>query len=79
MSTLDVTFWSAVTCHRFGSWKRSSPTHFSNQRLRAEGESDDKSPHSKLGLQPTWHAGTVLFGSSDGWVYCLRADGGALA
>ncbi len=28
---------------------------------------------------PTVHAGLVLFGSADGWVYCLRAADGALA
>jgi outer membrane protein assembly factor BamB len=27
---------------------------------------------------PTWHQGRVLFGSRDGWVYCLRATDGAL-
>ncbi len=28
---------------------------------------------------PTLHKGSVLFGSADGWVYCLRASDGALA
>ncbi len=28
---------------------------------------------------PTFHEGTVLFGSADGWVYCLRASDGELA
>ncbi len=28
---------------------------------------------------PTIHKGSVLFGSADGWVYCLRASDGALA
>jgi outer membrane protein assembly factor BamB len=28
---------------------------------------------------PTVHEGSVLFGSADGWVYCLRAEDGALA
>ncbi|NOZ24407.1 MAG: PQQ-binding-like beta-propeller repeat protein [Planctomycetes bacterium] len=28
---------------------------------------------------PTLHKGRVLFGSADGWVYCLRASDGALA
>ena len=27
---------------------------------------------------PTVHQGLVLFGSADGWVYCLRADDGRL-
>jgi outer membrane protein assembly factor BamB len=27
---------------------------------------------------PTYHRGTVLFGSADGWVYCLQAAGGQL-
>ncbi|MBT3201591.1 MAG: PQQ-binding-like beta-propeller repeat protein [Phycisphaerales bacterium] len=27
---------------------------------------------------PTWHAGRLLFGSHDGWVYCLRATDGKL-
>ena len=27
---------------------------------------------------PTFHKGTVLFGSTDGWVYCLRANDGEL-
>jgi outer membrane protein assembly factor BamB len=28
---------------------------------------------------PTFHQGAVLFGSADGWVYCLRASDGQLA
>jgi len=28
---------------------------------------------------PTWHQGRLLFGSRDGWVYCLRAEDGRLA
>ena len=28
---------------------------------------------------PTYYKGTVLFGSRDGWVYCLRASDGTLA
>jgi len=28
---------------------------------------------------PTFYRGTLLFGSADGWVYCLRASDGALA
>ncbi len=28
---------------------------------------------------PTIHAGTAIFGSADGWVYCLRASDGQLA
>jgi outer membrane protein assembly factor BamB len=28
---------------------------------------------------PTWHKGRLLFGSRDGWVYCLRARDGRLA
>jgi outer membrane protein assembly factor BamB len=28
---------------------------------------------------PTYYQGLLLFGSSDGWVYCLRASDGALA
>jgi len=27
---------------------------------------------------PTWHEGRLLFGSHDGWVYCLRAADGGL-
>jgi len=27
---------------------------------------------------PTWHQGRLLFGSHDGWVYCLRAKDGRL-
>lgn len=33
----------------------------------------------RIDSPPTWHNGTVLFGSADGWVYCLRATDGALA
>jgi len=28
---------------------------------------------------PTWYKGRLLFGSRDGWVYCLRAEDGRLA
>ncbi|MBN2290890.1 MAG: PQQ-binding-like beta-propeller repeat protein, partial [Pirellulales bacterium] len=28
---------------------------------------------------PTFHRGTVIFGSADGWIYCLRASDGKLA
>jgi len=33
---------------------------------------------ARVDSPPTCHAGSVLFGSADGWVYCLRADDGAL-
>ena len=33
----------------------------------------------RIDSPPTIHNGTVLFGSADGWVYCLRAADGALA
>jgi len=33
----------------------------------------------RIDSSPTLHAGRVLFGSADGWVYCLRASDGALA
>ncbi|MHC4520639.1 MAG: outer membrane protein assembly factor BamB family protein, partial [Planctomycetota bacterium] len=33
----------------------------------------------RIDSPPTYHRGTVLFGSRDGWVYCLRASDGALA
>ena len=33
----------------------------------------------RIDSPPTVHGGRVLFGSADGWVYCLRADDGALA
>ena len=29
-------------------------------------------------LPPSFHEGRLYFGSDDGWVYCLRADGGQL-
>jgi outer membrane protein assembly factor BamB len=34
---------------------------------------------ARIDSPPTWHDGQLLFGSRDGWVYCLRADDGALA
>ncbi len=34
---------------------------------------------ARVDTPPTVHEGTVLFGSRDGWVYCLRAEDGALA
>nr|MCU0874860.1 hypothetical protein [Pirellulaceae bacterium] len=52
MSKLGGPFWSAVTCRRFGACKRLSPSHFSNERVKAEEESGDKSPHANTGLQP---------------------------
>ncbi|MGB2822733.1 MAG: PQQ-binding-like beta-propeller repeat protein, partial [Phycisphaerae bacterium] len=33
----------------------------------------------RIDSPPTVHGGLVLFGSADGWVYCLRASDGALA
>ena len=33
---------------------------------------------ARIDSPPTYHKGTVLFGSRDGWVYCLRAADGAL-
>ncbi len=32
----------------------------------------------RVDTPPTWHEGRLLFGSHDGWVYCLRAADGAL-
>ncbi len=34
---------------------------------------------ARVDSPPTWHEGLLLFGSRDGWVYCLRASDGALA
>jgi outer membrane protein assembly factor BamB len=34
---------------------------------------------ARVDSPPTYHHGRVLFGSRDGWVYCLRAADGALA
>ena len=34
---------------------------------------------ARVDSPPTIHEGRVLFGSADGWVYCLRAADGALA
>ncbi|MFZ5829486.1 MAG: PQQ-binding-like beta-propeller repeat protein [Planctomycetota bacterium] len=33
----------------------------------------------RIDSPPTYHQGMVLFGSRDGWVYCLRAADGAMA
>jgi outer membrane protein assembly factor BamB len=33
----------------------------------------------RIDSPPTYYQGTVLFGSRDGWVYCLRASDGTLA
>jgi hypothetical protein len=33
----------------------------------------------RIDSPPTWHNGTILFGSADGWVYCVRASDGVLA
>jgi outer membrane protein assembly factor BamB len=33
----------------------------------------------RIDSPPTWHNGTVLFGSADGWLYCVRASDGVLA
>jgi outer membrane protein assembly factor BamB len=32
----------------------------------------------RIDSPPTWHNGTILFGSTDGWVHCVRASDGAL-
>ncbi|MEW6355336.1 MAG: PQQ-binding-like beta-propeller repeat protein [Planctomycetota bacterium] len=34
---------------------------------------------ARIDSPPTYHNGTVIFGSTDGWVYCLRAADGDLA
>jgi len=34
---------------------------------------------ARVDSPPTYHRGKVIFGSRDGWVYCLRARDGALA
>ena len=34
---------------------------------------------SRIDSPPAYHKGMVLFGSRDGWVYCLRASDGSLA
>ncbi|MEZ6124565.1 MAG: PQQ-binding-like beta-propeller repeat protein [Planctomycetaceae bacterium] len=34
---------------------------------------------ARIDSPPTVHAGRVVFGGADGWVYCLRASDGALA
>jgi outer membrane protein assembly factor BamB len=33
---------------------------------------------ARVDTPPTWHDDSVLFGSRDGWVYCLRAEDGDL-
>ncbi len=33
----------------------------------------------KVDTPPTYHRGLLLFGSADGWVYCVRAEDGVLA
>jgi len=33
---------------------------------------------SRIDSSPTYHGGRLLFGSADGWVYCLRASDGEL-
>lgn len=33
----------------------------------------------RIDSPPTYHKGAVLFGSRDGWIYCLRASDGRLA
>ena len=32
----------------------------------------------RIDSPPTYHQGTVIFGSADGWVYCVRAEDGKL-
>ncbi len=34
---------------------------------------------ARIDSPPTYHQGRLLFGSRDGWIYCLRAADGALA
>ena len=34
---------------------------------------------SRVNSPPTYHEGKLLFGSNDGWLYCLRASDGELA
>ncbi|MDH3583072.1 MAG: PQQ-binding-like beta-propeller repeat protein [Phycisphaerae bacterium] len=39
----------------------------------------DYTTGGRVDSPPTYHKGQVLFGSADGWVYCLRARDGKLA
>ena len=39
----------------------------------------DYTAGARIDSPPTYHRGTVVFGSADGWVYCLRAEDGELA
>jgi len=38
----------------------------------------ERAAGGRIDSPPTYHKGTVLFGSADGWVYCLRATDGQL-
>ena len=51
--------------------------------VRAFSEADGKplwtcTAGGRVDTPPTVHGGLALFGSADGWVYCLRADDGKL-
>jgi len=39
----------------------------------------DYTAGGRIDSAPSFHRGLILFGSADGWVYCLRASDGALA
>jgi len=39
----------------------------------------DYTAGARIDSPPTYHRGTVIFGSADGWVYCVRAKDGELA
>ena len=47
-------------------------------RITAWKEGLEHIAGGRVDSPPTFHQGRLLFGSHDGWVYCLRAADGAL-
>ena len=66
--------WPATRC----SSPRSTPTRSTPWMRRDGSRRWSFTAGGRVDSPPTIHDGRVLFGSADGWVYCLRASDGQL-
>jgi outer membrane protein assembly factor BamB len=71
---------SAVTCAAGKVFACDVDTHTLYALDRGTGNTDwTFTADGRIDSPPAYYKGMILFGSRDGWVYCLRASDGALA